>query len=254
MNKLPKEQKQGYYDSLRPLQKTILNKYKFLHKAYLRATNEVEARASGDKAIEKAKSYEREIHSTGLGRFRQLHRLREEWPMGTGQLGSPSEHQRKIPKDDEGIKGKRESFEEYEELDLDFNPNKSKSARNVNIDDIDEILPKIKPKDNIIERTIRPISSRLEEISPTLKHALRRFEFDSMGAENKSASTIKPFIDKVSKMNKKDWAKYDLALKNGYKDVVDTIADKKLTKCQVFLRGKNPARVRMSIFILGFIF
>lgn len=148
MNKLPKEQKQGYYDSLRPLQKTILNKYKFLHKAYLRATNEVEARASGDKAIEKVKSYEREIHSAGLGRF----------------------------------------------------------------------------------------------------------EFDSMGAENKSASIIKPFIDKVSKINKMDWAKYDLALKNGYKDVVDTIADKKLTKCQVFLRGKNPARVRMSIFILGFIF
>ena len=115
-------------------------------------------------------------------------------------------------------------------------------------------MPKIKPKDNIIERTIRPISSRLEEISPTLKHALRRFEFDSMGAENKSASIIKPFIDKVSKMNKKDWAKYDLALKNGYKDVFDTIADKKLTKCQVFLRGKNPVRVRMSIFILGFIF
>ena len=251
MNKLPEEQKQGYYDSLRPLHKRLYNEYKKLYHEYKNADYEIKARQAGDNASKKIDRYKyahgRDVEQRALGRYRQ-------WSMGTRYGDSPSEHQRKIPKDDEGIKGKRESFEEYEELDLDFNPNKSKSARNVNIDDIDEILPKIKPKDNIIERTIRPISSRLEEISPTLKHALRRFEFDSMGAENKSASIIKPFIDKVSKMNKKDWAKYDLALKNGYKDVVDTIADKKLTKCQVFLRGKNPVRVRMSIFILGFIF
>lgn len=248
---MPKEQKQGYYDSLRPLHKRLYNEYKKLYHEYKNADYEIKARQAGDNASKKIDRYKyahgRDVERSSLGRYRQ-------WSMGTRYGDSPSEHQRKIPKDDEGIKGKRESFEEYEELDLDFNPNKSKSARNVNIDDIDEILPKIKPKDNIIERTIRPISSRLEEISPTLKHALRRFEFDSMGAENKSASIIKPFIDKVSKMNKKDWAKYDLALKNGYKDVIDTIADKKLTKCQVFLRGKNPARVRMSIFILGFIF
>lgn len=215
---------------------------------YYQDKNETKARKAGNNAEGKLNRY-----GHVFGQQPVNDRITQR-TMGTGYGDSPSEHQRKIPKDDEGIKGKRESFEEYEELDLDFNPNKSKSARNVNIDDIDEILPKIKPKDNIIERTIRPISSRLEEISPTLKHALRRFEFDSMGAENKSASIIKPFIDKVSKMNKKDWAKYDLALKNGYKDVVDTIADKKLTKCQVFLRGKYPVRVRMSIFILGFIF
>ena len=248
---MPKEQKQGYYDNLRPLHKRLYNEYEKLYHEYKNADYEIKARQAGNNASKKIDRYKyahgRDVARSSLGRYRQ-------WSMGTGYGDSPSEHQRKIPKDDEGIKGKRESFEEYEELDLDFNPNKSKSARNVNIDDIDEILPKIKPKDNIIERTIRPISSRLEEISPTLKHALRRFEFDSMGAVNKSASTIKPFIDKVSKMNKKDWAKYDLALKNGYKDVVDTIADKKLTKCQVFLRGKNPVRVRMSIFILGFIF
>ena len=248
MNKLPKEQKQGYYDSLTPLQKGTYARFYELQKKYEQDKYETAARQSGDLAAERVSRFK--IFN---GRRPAFERYNER-AIGAGFGNSPSEHQRKIPKDDEGIKGKRESFEEYEELDLDFNPNKSKSARNVNIDDIDEILPKIKPKDNIIERTIRPISSRLEEISPTLKHALRRFEFDSMGAENKSASIIKPFIDKVSKINKKDWAKYDLALKNGYKDVVVTIADKKLTKCQVFLRGKNPARVRMSIFILGFIF
>lgn len=239
-------EKTKLYNSLKPLQKRILDGYRKLYVEYYHNKYETEARKAGDNAAGRIGQY---------GFFkRPVNDRITQRSMGTRYGDSPSEHQRKIPKDDEGIKGKRESFEEYEELDLDFNPNKSKSARNVNIDDIDEILPKIKPKDNIIERTIRPISSRLEEISPTLKHALRRFEFDSMGAENKSASIIKPFIDKVSKMNKKDWAKYDLALKNGYKGVVDTIADKKLTKCQVFLRGKNPARVRMSIFILGFIF
>lgn len=243
---MPKEQKQGYINSLTPLQRRTYAQFHELYKKYKQDVNETNARKAGDNAAGRIGQY---------GFFkRPVNDRITQRSMGTRYGDSPSEHQRKIPKDDEGIKGKRESFEEYEELDLDFNPNKSKSARNVNIDDIDEILPKIKPKDNIIERTIRPISSRLEEISPTLKHALRRFEFDSMGAENKSASIIKPFIDKVSKMNKKDWAKYDLALKNGYKDVVDTIADKKLTKCQVFLRGKNPVRVSMSIFILEFIF
>ena len=225
MNKLPKEQKQGYINSLRSLQKRLYDGYYELYTRYRNDINEIKAKQAGDNATERINRYKTRFGTGGnqssLGRYRQ-------WSMGTGYGDSPSEHQRKIPKDDEGIKGKRESFEEYEELDLDFNPDKSKSARNVNIDDIDEILPKIKPKDNIIERTIRPISSRLEEISPTLKHALRRFEFDSMGAENKSASIIKPFIDKVSKMNKKDWAKYDLALKNGYKDVVDTIAEEKV--------------------------
>ena len=219
---MPKEQKQGYINSLTPLQRRTYAQFHELYKKYKQDVNETNARKAGDNAT--GKIYKR----AGLGSNRQSYRGYQEWSMGTGPRGSSSEHQRKISKNDEGIRGRRESFEEYEELDLDFNPDKSKSARNVNIDDIDEILPKIKPKDNIIERTIRPISSRLEEISPTLKHALRRFEFDSMGAENKSASIIKPFIDKVSKMNKKDWAKYDLALKNGYKDVVDTIAEEKV--------------------------
>lgn len=217
---MPKEQKQGYINSLIPLQRRTYAQFHELYKKYKQDVNETNARKAGDNAAGRIGQY---------GFFkRPVNDRITQRPMGTGYGDSPSEHQRKIPKDDEGIKGKRESFEEYEELDLDFNPDKSKSARNVNIDDIDEILPKIKPKDNIIERTIRPISSRLEEISPTLKHALRRFEFDSMGAENKSASIIKPFIDKVSRMNKKDWAKYDLALKNGYKDVVDTIAEEKV--------------------------
>lgn len=204
------------------MQKRIFSEYFNLFDKYHQDKHETEARKAGNNAEGKLNRYG---HVFGQQPVNDRITQRS---MGTRYGDSPSEHQRKIPKDDEGIKGKRESFEEYEELDLDFNLNKSKSARNVNIDDIDEILPKIKPKDNIIERTIRPISSRLEEISPTLKHALRRFEFDSMGAENKSASIIKPFIDKVSKMNKKDWAKYDLALKNGYKDVVDTIAEEKV--------------------------
>lgn len=92
--------------------------------------------------------------------------------------------------------------------------------RDVNID-VDEILPKVKkPKDNVLERIFTPISTRLDKIDPTLKHAIRKFELDSALTENKYASIITPFIEKLSKMNEADYAKYDLALKNGRKETI----------------------------------
>ena len=98
------------------------------------------------------------------------------------------------------------------------------------IDNVDEILDKVKKEpDEVFKKVFTPISSRLDEISPTLKHAIRKFELDSALAENKSAQTIKPFIEKVSKMakmSKVDYAKYDLALKNGNKAIIDKINSK----------------------------
>ncbi|MBQ4124274.1 hypothetical protein IJD44_11230 [bacterium] len=65
-------------------------------------------------------------------------------------------------------------------------------------DDIDEILPKVKkPSDKVIQKIITPISTRLESISPRIKHAVRKFELDSALTENKYAETVKPFIDNL---------------------------------------------------------
>ena len=91
-------------------------------------------------------------------------------------------------------------------------------------DDIDEILPKVKkPSDKVFQRIITPISTRLESISPRIKHAVRKFELDSALTENKYAETVKPFIDNLSKMSESDYAKYDLALKNGNIEVINKI-------------------------------
>ena len=51
-------------------------------------------------------------------------------------------------------------------------------------------------------KILTPISTRLEAINPVLKHALRKFELDSALAENRSAETIKPFVDKLDKIEK----------------------------------------------------
>ena len=119
---------------------------------------------------------------------------------------------------------------------------KQQKSSNFNIDDVDEILEKVKkPKDNILERSFTPISSRLGDINPHLKHAIRKFEFDSALAENKSAAIVKPFIDKLSKMPESDYAKYDLALKNGMKDVIDTY-NKKYGLTKEYLNIKDLLR------------
>ncbi len=90
----------------------------------------------------------------------------------------------------------------------------------INID-VDEILPKVKkPKDKIVEKIFTPISTRLENINPSLKHAIRKFELDSALTENKYANIITPFVEKLSKMPVVDYAKYDLALKNGRKETI----------------------------------
>ena len=74
------------------------------------------------------------------------------------------------------------------------------------IDNVDKIVKKVKKKDNtfahVASKILTPISTRLEDINPVLKHALRKFELDSALAENRSAETIKPFVDKLDKIEK----------------------------------------------------
>lgn len=114
----------------------------------------------------------------------------------------------------------------------------------LNYDEVDEILPKIneilpkikisqdkklkirKPNTDFIEKIFTPISTRLENINPRLKHALRKFELDSALAENKYSKSVAPFVEKVSKIPEIDKAKYDLALKNGKSDVINRLNSK----------------------------
>lgn len=90
------------------------------------------------------------------------------------------------------------------------------------IDNVDKIVKKVKKKDNtfahVASKILTPISTRLEDINPVLKHALRKFELDSALAENRSAETIKPFVDKLDKIEKVRTGK-TLTTKTIYKKV-----------------------------------
>ena len=103
---MPKEQKQGYYDSLTHLQKGTYARFYELQKKYEQDKYETAARQSGDLAAERVSRFK--IFN---GRRPAFERYNER-AIGAGLGNSPSEHQRTIPKDDAGIKGTRESFEE----------------------------------------------------------------------------------------------------------------------------------------------
>lgn len=104
------------------------------------------------------------------------------------------------------------------------------TIKDFDIDDVSEILPKVKnPSGDLkhfAKKVFTPISSRLDDINPVLKHAIRKFELNSALAENKSAEIVKPFFDKLSKMPEADYAKYDLALKNGRTDIIEALNEK----------------------------
>ncbi len=69
-------------------------------------------------------------------------------------------------------------------------------------------------------KLLTPISTRLENIDPTLKYALRKFEFTAMNSIQKDKLSVVPYLKKIKvgmfkKMGKDDLADLDLALKNG---------------------------------------
>lgn len=123
----------------------------------------------------------------------------------------------------EKSQGNVEKFDERREGKTQFNTNRTISdaqrgiADDTSIDGVyntDKVLKKVKKEpDSIVKDLIIPISSRLDEIAPALKHKLRRFEMESSLSENNLMKEVKPFIDKIGKMKSIDWAKYDLALK-----------------------------------------
>lgn len=59
------------------------------------------------------------------------------------------------------------------------------------------------------------ISTRLKNIHPDLKRAIRNFEYDAHQFKAKARESVTPFLGEVKKMEKGDLAEFDLALKNG---------------------------------------
>ena len=91
-----------------------------------------------------------------------------------------------------------------------------------------------------LNKILVPLSSRAEKISPKLKQALRKFEFDLLQKNQAKNKEIVPFLEKYSKLSERDASDLDFALKisdmakvtdivnrNGmeaeYKRVVDTL-------------------------------
>jgi len=69
------------------------------------------------------------------------------------------------------------------------------------------------------------LSSRLNDIDPSLKYALRRFEFELRLPLHQYMDRVNPFIDKAKQLSQRDASDLDFALKNRYTDKVDKIID-----------------------------
>lgn len=87
-------------------------------------------------------------------------------------------------------------------------------------------IPKIKPniKGSGLDwfgRNLSPMTTELDIIHPSLKYAMRKYEYNVGVKGNQYSAEIKSYIDKVTKMPTEARAQYDLALKNSNKDLID---------------------------------
>lgn len=68
---------------------------------------------------------------------------------------------------------------------------------------------------NLAANTFVPVSTRLGNIDKRLKHAVRRFTFNTGIRNNADRQAVKPFVESVSKsMTQEDYLAFDYALKN----------------------------------------
>lgn len=186
------------YNMKNEKEKKIVLKFKKYYNAYINLFKEIPAREVGENYAKGFKNETREIKR----------------PERNGNSFGWNAKWNSRTNNRLGIRGRERTTEEY-------------SIEENIPDDIDEILPKVKkPSDKVIQKIITPISTRLESISPRIKHAVRKFELDSALTENKYAETVKPFIENLSKMPESDYAKYDLALKNGNVEVINSLNSK----------------------------
>ena len=221
---LTPKQRQEFFNNLHSKEREIIDKYYELYNNYKNAVFEVEARKAGE-------FYAEEIRRLNSGKTSRITGIRRKRDVRAGSLDSAAFNKKKTRR----IFG---SFEESEEIGLSglrkrteqqtIEDKAVKAAEDLfDYEDVNEILPKVKnSKFTIIKKIFTPISSRLDEINPRLKHAIRKFEFNLAMTENEYASTIQPFIAKLDKMPQADYAKYDLALKNGKIEIVNALNEK----------------------------
>jgi hypothetical protein len=77
-----------------------------------------------------------------------------------------------------------------------------------------------------IDKLLGTISSRLADINPSLRQAIRRFEFKTMTQVQKDRKAILPFLEKAGEMSKEDHFDFDLAVKNGDTLKINELIDK----------------------------
>ena len=178
---------QRYTNSLTPMQREILKTYKKLYDDYHNTPFEVEARQAGE-------FYARRVEQHGIilgddSRYKE----RSTGDRPRMQVSSKSNERTSSGGTSESRKRSGKTPQDGSGIEFD-------------IDNVDKIVKKVKKKDNtfvhVASKILTPISTRLEDINPVLKHALRKFELDSALAENRSAETIKPFVDKLDKIEK----------------------------------------------------
>lgn len=79
---------------------------------------------------------------------------------------------------------------------------------------------------NLAADAFAPISTRLGNIDQGLKHAVRRFVFNTQLYTHEDTQKIKPFVEKVSNtMTEGDYRIFDLALKNRDTEKVEALID-----------------------------
>lgn len=80
--------------------------------------------------------------------------------------------------------------------------------------------------EEFISKTFVPLSTRLSKIDDSLKHKLRKHEFD-IGIQNKKdAEKVIPFLKKIKTLSKIDQDELDIALKNANPEEIDTLLKK----------------------------
>lgn len=187
LDELNQTEAQRYTNSLTPMQREILKTYKKLYDDYHNTPFEVEARQAGE-------FYARRVEQHGIilgddSRYKER---------STGDRPRMQVSSKSNERTSSG--GTRENGERSGKTPQDG------SGIEFDIDNVDKIVKKVKKKDNtfahVASKILTPISTRLEDINPVLKHALRKFELDSALAENRSTETIKPFVDKLDKIEK----------------------------------------------------
>ena len=85
----------------------------------------------------------------------------------------------------------------------------------------------IKRTKKLLDEKLGALTTRLEKISPSIKNKIIEFELDTgVKVEKIAKDVMLPFIEKTTKMSKKDYDTFDLARKERNKKEIDDLVEK----------------------------